>query len=1165
MKYTYLFLMTFLVVYEALAQVGSNDPTFNVADFGARIGEGPNYDVYTSATQNNGKIIIGGVFTTYDGVTRNCIGRLNADGSLDTSFNTGTIYNFMVQKIIIQNDGRIIVGGSWSVLNKIKAKLVRLNSNGTLDTTFSQINMSDNSFINSIAVQSDGKMIIGGVFDSINGFNVNNIARINVNGSIDNTFNVGAGTNNIVNAVAIQSDGRIIIGGAFTQFNSIPREYLARLNQNGTLDYSFYYGTSHVESVASIVIQGNGKVIIGGYRGIDRLNPNGSKDTSFSQGSLTIFGSVSTIALQTSGKVIVGGNLSLSAYFNAKGIRDFMCLDTNGRLDSNFDHGLNSLLMYRNPQFEIKEIAVQNNGQMIVCGSFNLVKDNGRNNIARVNANGTLDHSFNPPVKGLSDFVTSMVADSSGKIIITGEFTSYNGVSRNRIVRINPNGSIDSSFNTGIGVNDRINACAIQHDGKVLIGGNFTSYNGAIRYSLARINVNGSLDTNFNYGQLIDGDISKLIVQNDGKVIVTGGFTRLDGEYVNYIGRINIDGSIDTSFKTGIGPNSRINNAAILPNGKIIVVGNFTTYNGLQVKSIARINTDGSLDSTFYLGSGVNGNIVALHIQSDGKILIGGDFTTYDGKSWNRIARLNENGSADSTFLVGTGFSNTVMSIVSQSNGKIIVGGRFTQYKSTFRRCMARLNSDGNLDNTFNHGTGANDAVTSIVFQNTGGIVIGGYFTSYNGTGRNRIARVIRGCSNTTGQQVITRCHSYTWIDGNTYTSSNNTAKFVIPNSAGCDSIITLNLTILKQPTYTDTQIACRSFTWIDGRTYTSSNDTATFKIVGGAKNGCDSIIKLNLIIQNPVTYTDVRTACKSFTWIDGNTYISSDTMAKYTLIGGAANGCDSVIRLRLTILNPQTATEVRRACKSYKWIDGNTYTSNNDTAKYTIIGGAKNGCDSVITLNLTIFNPTIGTDVRTACKSFTWIDKNTYTANNNTATYNIVGGAANGCDSIVKLNLTINTIDTSISVNNKTITANLTGATYQWLDCNTNYSVIQGANTRSFTPTNTGDYAVKITNNLCVDTSSCVNVVVTGLASFSLNEVKIYPNPVQDMLVIDFVNQVKSVQLSIFSIEGKLVYDNTLFDNNEVVIDATSWKEGVYIARIKTKDNIQILKVLKE
>ncbi|PKP07842.1 MAG: hypothetical protein CVU08_15880, partial [Bacteroidetes bacterium HGW-Bacteroidetes-3] len=254
------------------------------------------------------------------------------------------------------------------------------------------------------------------------------------------------------------------------------------------------------------------------------------------------------------------------------------------------------------------------------------------------------------------------------------------------------------------------------------------------------------------------------------------------------------------------------------------------------------------------------------------------------------------------------------------------------------------------------------------------------------------------------GIDIISACESYIWIDGVTYTSSNSTATFNIIGGAanGCDSLVTLNLTINHSTTGTDVISACDSYTWIDGITYTSSNSTATFNIIGGAANGCDSLVTLNLTINHSTTGTDMITACDSYTWIDGVTYTSSNSTATFNIIGGAASGCDSLVTLNLTINHSTTGTDVISACDSYTWIDGITYTSSNSTATFNIVGGAANGCDSLVTLNLTINHSTTGTDVISACDSYTWINGTTYTASNSTDIYNIVGGAANGCDSLV-------------------------------------------------------------------------------------------------------------------------------------------------------------------
>ncbi|MCC6251893.1 MAG: gliding motility-associated C-terminal domain-containing protein, partial [Bacteroidia bacterium] len=298
-----------------------------------------------------------------------------------------------------------------------------------------------------------------------------------------------------------------------------------------------------------------------------------------------------------------------------------------------------------------------------------------------------------------------------------------------------------------------------------------------------------------------------------------------------------------------------------------------------------------------------------------------------------------------------------------------------------------------------------------------------------------------------TGTDVQTACGSYTWIDGVTYTASNNTATYTYVGGsvAGCDSIVTLDLTINNAVTGTDVQTACGSYTWIDGITYTASTNTPTFTIANGAANGCDSIVTLDLTINNAVTGTDVQTACGSYTWIDGVTYTASNNTATYTYVGGSVAGCDSIVTLDLTINNFVTGTDVQTACGSYTWIDGVTYTASNNTATYTYVGGSAAGCDSIVTLDLTINNFVTGTDVQTACGSYTWIDGVTYTASNNTATYTYVGGSAAGCDSIVTLDLTINYAVTGIDVQTAC-------GSYTWID---GVTYTASTNTPTFTIAN--------------------------------------------------------------------------------------------------------------
>ncbi len=242
-------------------------------------------------------------------------------------------------------------------------------------------------------------------------------------------------------------------------------------------------------------------------------------------------------------------------------------------------------------------------------------------------------------------------------------------------------------------------------------------------------------------GSGANSTVHALALQIDGKILIGGSFTSYNGTTQNRIARLNADGSFDPTF-TG-GANSQVYTIALQPDGKILIGGGFFNYNLTSRNSIARLNADGSLDLTFNPGTGANSDVQTIALQTDGKILIGGSFTSYNGTTRNYIARLNADGTLDLTFNPGTGANDFVQTIALQPDGKILMGGGFTSYNGTTQNYITRLNVDGTIDLTFNLGTGANSAVLDIALQPDGNILIGGGFTAYNGIGRNRVARIM--------------------------------------------------------------------------------------------------------------------------------------------------------------------------------------------------------------------------------------------------------------------------------------------------------------------------------------------------------------------------------------------------------------------------------------
>jgi hypothetical protein len=471
-------------------------------------------------------------------------------------------------------------------------------------------------------------------------------------------------------------------------------------------------------------------------------------------------------------------------------------------------------------------------------------------------------------------------------------------------------------------------------------------------------------------------------------------------------------------------------------------------------------------------------------------------------------------------------------------------------------------------------------------------------YTTQNAVGCDSVVTLNLTINNSSSfTDVHTACDLFTWIDGITYTSSTNNPTFTLTNAAGCDSVITLNLTINYSNTGTDVQVACDSFTWIDGVTYTSSTNTPTFTLTNAT--GCDSTVTLNLTINNSSTGTDVQVACQTFTWIDGITYTSSTNTPTFTLTN--AVGCDSVVTLNLTIndniadvttisacssyqwngqtytqsgtytytgsgscsvtdtlnltiLN-NTGTDTQVACDSYTWIDGITYTSSTNTPTFTLTNAA--GCDSLVTLNLTINNATSSTSQASACGSYTW-NGQTYTQS---GTYTFTTSNANGCDSVATLNLTINSIPNAVATGSGATLTSSTGSSYQWIDCGSN-SPIQGATAQTYTALENGSYAVIVTNAAgCSDTSNCVVVDQIGLVEISKIDVNVNPNPSSGIFNIDF-NSPINCTLNVLDASGRVVYSSEISD--DTTIDLSFAMTGIYYLEVSNNEFKKIIRVVK-
>jgi uncharacterized delta-60 repeat protein len=687
---------------------GTLDSSFNSS------GKFSNGQVSASVLQSDGKLLIAGQFSEVHGVTRHNIARLNTDGTLDLSFDPGVGPDIGVGGIALQADGKMIVFNFFQAVSGVSrpASLARLNSDGSLDASFDPgraISFDGNDdgsgtatspgHVYALIPQPDGKFVVMGQFFFIitgPGTNVarSGIARFNSDGTFDPSLNPGAGPvqsgdpgNTVVYHAARQAlganAGKIVISGVFDSFDGHPVPHLARLNAEGSFDSSFTPGSGTDDTVNGLFVQSDDQIVLFG-----------------------LFDSFSGVARD-----------------------DIVRLNgSSGVVDSGF---ITEEFEEYGSYAQIIAVAQQPNGKLIVTGDFHSLGSATANNVARLETNGDRDASFSATGGGPSawQIVTALVRPSDGKIFLGGYFSTFGGELRHSIAWAGPDGSLDSSFAGLAGATEyapNIWALAPQADGKVVMTGLFSSFNGTSHNNALRVNPDGTLDPSFDVQT--DRSTRALLVQPDGKILIAGNFGEVNGVPISRIARLNADGTLDLSFDPGTGPDDYIYALAQDSAGNTYAGGLFTTFNGVQRPGVAKLNANGALDTTFNPGGGDKDSPFIYAIappDSTGRIVIGGQFSTFTDVNARRIARLDgTTGALDPSFVTGQGFNGTVFALRLAPDGKYYAGGAFSGFNLTSRSHVARLNSNGSLDNTF-AGPAVNGTVYSLALQN-GKVYAGG-------------------------------------------------------------------------------------------------------------------------------------------------------------------------------------------------------------------------------------------------------------------------------------------------------------------------------------------------------------------------------------------------------------------------------------------------------
>ncbi len=659
-----------------------------------------------------GEIYVGGMFSSYNGNHSGHIARFNSDGSIDTTFMVGEGFNdgfgTYINTIVPAGDasGDIYVGGQFIEYNGSSShNIIRLNNDASIDEAFA-VGSGFLGWVETIASADDGSgdIYVGGGFSSYRNKARNRIIRLNEDGSVDDGFSVGEGFDRTVSEIALARDGSgdIYVSGSFSSYNGTPVGYLVRLNSDGSLDEGFTLDTGIASYISDFTLaaDGTGDIYVGStYSPPLRLNSDGSVDENFVsdlKNSETL-----EIASDGSGDIFVVNR------------RSIVRLSGNGAKISTFSGG-------RGFDGALRVLIPDDNGDIYVGGYYHSYNGTNSSGVIRLAGDGTVSQAYstNAAFNGAVNAI-ALSGDGSGDIYALGRFTTYNGVANIGIQRVNEDGSAD----TGFAPTEFHSYSSMASVGDSI----YLGYSGSIR----RFNNDGSLDSSFDGKNKLQGPVYVIATSTDGSGDIYAGGR-------NDFRRLNNDGALDSSFATGSGFNGSVR--AILPTSDssgLFVVGDFTEYNGTSCNGIIKLNSDGSVDSSFDTGgyfSGVTINAIALSAN-------GGMIYVASGNSYSTsIVRLNSDGMVDDRFTASTIYRKVyTIAEATDGSGDLYVGG------TIYGGGILRLNIDGSIDDSFSVGSGFGGSFFTVytivpAADGSGNVYVGGRFTSYRDTTTLRIA-----------------------------------------------------------------------------------------------------------------------------------------------------------------------------------------------------------------------------------------------------------------------------------------------------------------------------------------------------------------------------------------------------------------------------------------
>ncbi len=407
--------------------------------------------------------------------------------------------------------------------------------------------------------------------------------------------------------------------------------------------------------------------------------------------------------------------------------------DSNGEQDETFS------VLLQNPRLAASADGTAR-GAVLLGGVTNLVvtvRDN--------ESPGRLDDAFQPGL-GADAAVRALTLQSDGKILVGGEFGTFDGLVLPRLARLHADGFVDKSFNPGQGFDGAVLAVQVEGSGRLFVGGTFTRVDASPRAFLARLEPDGTRSTNALPS--FDAPVRALAASPTlpgEQVYVGGDFLNIGRFRIGGVARLTAAGQVDPAFDPGSGPGRSVHALLVASSSggeRILAGGTFTNWSGTGARHLVRLLADGSPDPTWLGRAQPNGAVHALVRAADGSIYLAGAFTEVDGLPRRRVARLDAEGQLDPAFDPEPGADAGVLALGVDAAGQAFLAGSFTSFQDAIVGRYARVLATGRTDPTFHRGTGADAVVNAVAIQPDGAILIGGDFTSIDGRPRRRLARL---------------------------------------------------------------------------------------------------------------------------------------------------------------------------------------------------------------------------------------------------------------------------------------------------------------------------------------------------------------------------------------------------------------------------------------